>query len=57
MDTGREARGKQAGSQQKQNKQLAALSDQYGLVDGDIVSATAAHCNERKLAAKTVSVS
>lgn len=45
----------QAGDEQ--DRQTAALSKQYGLVDGDVVSATAAYCNERKLAAKTVSVS
>ena len=54
---GDEAWEQQAADQQVQGSQTAALSKQYGLVDGDIVSATAAHCNERKLAAKTVSVS
>lgn len=54
---GREVGEQQAADQQVQSSQTAALSKQYGLVDGDIVSATAAHCNERKLAAKTVSVS
>lgn len=54
---GNEAGNQQAGNEQEQDRQTAALSKQYGLVDGDVVSATAAYCNERKLAAKTVSVS
>lgn len=53
---GDEAGDEQAGNEQEQDRQTAALSKQYGLVDGDVVSATAAYCNERKLAAKTVSV-
>lgn len=52
-----EAGDQQAGDEQVQDRQTASLSKQYGLVDGDVVSATAAYCNERKLAAKTVSVS
>ena len=54
---GDEAGDLQTADEEAQASQTAALSKQYGLVDGDIVSATAAHCNERKLAAKTVSVS
>ena len=54
---GDEAGEQAAADQQMLSSQTADLSKQYGLVDGDIVSATAAHCNERKLAAKTVSVS
>lgn len=54
---GEEPGRQQAADQQVQSSQTAALSNQYGLVGGDVVSATAAHCNERKLAAKTVSVS
>lgn len=54
---GDEAGDQQAVDEQDQDRQTAALSKEYGLVDGDVVSATAAYCNERKLAAKTVSVS
>ena len=53
---GDEARERQVAAQEVQKGRLAALTQQHGLVDGDMVSAIAAHCNERKLAAKTVSV-
>ena len=52
-----DAKERQAAAQEMQEGRLAALTQQHGLVDGDEVQAIATHCNERKLAAKTVSVS